>query len=73
VGLLRLKTIWPFDERLMAELDQRKKKIFVPEMNRGQMLNEIQKYVHGEIIPYQQTNGKIIHPKQIMEQIERIL
>jgi 2-oxoglutarate ferredoxin oxidoreductase subunit alpha len=72
-GLLRLKTIWPFSDRLIAELGQRKKKIFVPEMNRGQVFNEIQRYACGEVIPYQQTNGKIIHPKQIMEQIERIL
>jgi 2-oxoglutarate ferredoxin oxidoreductase subunit alpha len=72
-GLLRLKTIWPFADRLITELGQRGKKIFVPEMNRGQIFNEVRKYACCEIIPYHQTNGKIIHPKQIMEQIERIL
>jgi 2-oxoglutarate ferredoxin oxidoreductase subunit alpha len=72
-GLLRLKTIWPFAERLITELGRRGKKIFVPEMNRGQVFNEVRKYAGGEVVPYHQTNGKIIHPKQIMEQIERIL
>ncbi|RPI76884.1 MAG: 2-oxoacid:acceptor oxidoreductase subunit alpha [Desulfobacteraceae bacterium] len=72
-GLVRLKTIWPFSDRLITELGQRDKKLFVPEMNRGQIFGEIRKYACSEVIPYQQTNGKIIHPKQIMEQIERIL
>jgi len=35
VGLLRLKTIWPFAEQLIRGVGKKARKIFVPEMNRG--------------------------------------
>lgn len=72
-GLLRLKTIWPFADRLISEIGKQGKKLFVPEMNSGQVYGEIRKYADCDVIPYHQTNGRIIHPKEIMQQIERIL
>ncbi len=72
-GLLRLKTIWPFADHLIKEVSQKGKKLFVPEMNSGQIYGEIRKYADCDVIPYHQTNGRIIHPKEIMQQIERIL
>ena len=73
VGLLRLKTIWPFADRIIHEIGRMGKKLFVPEMNRGQVKGEIMKYVTCEVIPYNQTNGEIIHPYQIMKQVRRLL
>ncbi len=72
-GLLRLKTIWPFADQLITTIGNQGKKLFVPEMNSGQVYGEIRKYADCDIIPYHQTNGRIIHPKDIMQQIERIL
>lgn len=72
-GLLRLKTIWPFADGLIKNLSSQGKKLFVPEMNSGQVYGEIQKHADCEVIPYHQTNGRIIHPKEIIAQIERIL
>jgi len=72
-GLLRLKTIWPFADDLIKELSDRGKKLFVPEMNSGQVFGEIQKHARCDVIGYHQTNGRIIHPSDIMQQIERIL
>ncbi|MFA5904450.1 MAG: 2-oxoacid:acceptor oxidoreductase subunit alpha [Desulfobacula sp.] len=72
-GLLRLKTIWPFADHLISEIGKQEKKLFVPEMNSGQVYGEIRKYADCDVIPYHQTNGRIIHPKEIMQQIERIL
>ena len=73
VGLLRLKTIWPFADRIIYEISRNAKKIFVPEMNRGQIVGEIMKYATCEIIPYSQTDGEIIHPFEIIEQLRRLL
>ena len=73
VGLLRLKTIWPFADRIIHEIGRMGKKLFVPEMNRGQVKGEIMKYVTCEVIPYNQTNGEIIHPYQIMKQVRSLL
>jgi len=73
VGLLRLKTIWPFADKIIKDIGQRAKKIFVPEMNRGQIAGEIMKYATCEVIPYNQTNGEIIHPHQIIKEVRSIV
>jgi 2-oxoglutarate ferredoxin oxidoreductase subunit alpha len=73
VGLLRLKTIWPFADRIIHEIGSMNKKLFVPEMNRGQMGGEIMKYAACEVIPYNQTNGEIIHPHEIIKRIRSLL
>lgn len=44
VGMLRLKTIWPFPTKKMTELAQAVKKFVVPEINWGQLFIEIERY-----------------------------
>jgi 2-oxoglutarate ferredoxin oxidoreductase subunit alpha len=73
VGLLRLKTIWPFAEQMIREVGKKTRKIFVPEMNRGQIAGEILKYAECEVVSYCQTDGEIIHPHKIMEQVRSLL
>jgi hypothetical protein len=48
-------------------------KIFVPEMNRGQVAGEIMKYADCDVIPYLQTNGEIIEPHTIIDEVKGIL
>ena len=73
VGVIRLKTIWPFADRIIKEVGLRVKKIFVPEMNMGQIVGEVMKYASCDVIPYNQMNGEIIAPDTIMEQLRRLL
>ena len=73
IGLLRLKTLWPFPDQLMRQVGGAAKKILVPEMNRGQIVGEVMKYVDCEVIPYNQTNGEIIHPHKIIEELRNII
>jgi 2-oxoglutarate ferredoxin oxidoreductase subunit alpha len=73
VGLLRLKTIWPFADELIRDIGKRGKYLFVPEMNRGQIIGEVLKYASCEVVPYHQTNGDIIHPHRILNEIRRLL
>ncbi len=73
VGMLRLKTIWPFPDRLIAKVGSEAKKIFVPEMNKGQVAGEVMKYTCSEVVSYSQTDGDIIHPDTIMEELRRLL
>ena len=73
VGMIRLKTIWPFADSLIRDVGSRVKKIFVPEMNRGQIVGEVMKYTCCDIIPYNQTDGEIIHPNTIMGELRRLL
>ena len=71
-GFLRLKTIWPFADRIVQELGTTKK-LFVSEMNRGQILGEVMKYADGEVIPYHQTDGEVIHPNALIEKVRNLL
>jgi 2-oxoglutarate ferredoxin oxidoreductase subunit alpha len=72
VGLLRLKTLWPFPEEIVAELGKRVKKVLVPEMNRGQVAGEVRKFCSCDVIPLGQTDGEIIRPERIIEGLRRV-
>jgi 2-oxoglutarate ferredoxin oxidoreductase subunit alpha len=73
VGLLRVKTLWPFPEEAVAEVVKRVKKVMVPEMNQGQVVGEVRKLCPGEVIPLNQTDGEIIRPETLTEALRGIL
>lgn len=72
VGMLRLKTLWPFPDEVVREVGGRVKKVLVPEMNQGQVAGEAKKYCSCEVIPFSQTNGEIIQPEKILEVLKEI-
>jgi 2-oxoglutarate ferredoxin oxidoreductase subunit alpha len=72
VGFLRLKTLWPFPGEALREALAPIKRVLVPEMNRGQVAGEIRKYSPCEVIQLNQTNGEIIPPETIMENLRRL-
>lgn len=72
VGLLRLKTLWPFPDEAVAGVGRKVKKILVPEMNLGQVAGEVQKYCGCEVISLNQTDGEVIQPERIMEALRKI-
>ena len=47
--------------------------VFVPEMNLGQVAGEVRKYVSCEVWSYNQTNGEVIDPRTLIEEMRRIL
>jgi 2-oxoglutarate ferredoxin oxidoreductase subunit alpha len=72
VGFLRLKTVWPFPDDSIRRVGNAVKKIFVPEMNSGQVAGEIRKYARCEVVTHNQTNGEIIHPHTIIASLRRL-
>jgi len=72
VGMLRLKTLWPFPEEAVTELGKRVKKVIVPEMNMGQVAGEVRKFCSCDVIPINQTNGEVIRPETIIEMLKKI-
>ncbi len=60
IGMLRLITIWPFPERKVRELGTKAKKIFVPEMNLGQLSREVERFVNCEVHSISKIGG-IVH------------
>ncbi len=73
VGMLRLKTLWPFPEEAVRGAVERWKTLVVPEMNRGQVAGEVKKACRCEVISVNQTDGEIIHPRKIVEALRRFL
>ncbi len=57
IDFLRLITIWPFPKKEIQELGKRVKKIFVPEMNLGQVSREIERFVNCEVISMPKIGG----------------
>ena len=57
VGLLRLITLWPFPEDKLKEIGTKVKRIFVPEMNLGQISREIERFVNCDVIPVSKIGG----------------
>jgi len=72
VGLLRLKTLWPFPEGAVAEVGKNVRRILIPEMNRGQVAGEVRKACSCDVISIGQTDGEVIQPEKIAEALKRV-
>ena len=72
IGLLRLKTLWPFPEEGVRGASKKVKKLIVPEMNQGQVAGEVRKYSACDVISLGQTNGEVIQPETILETLRKI-
>ena len=75
IGLLAIKTVWPFPEKVVEEFSKRVDYIFVPEMNMGQMILEIERIVKNNcpVIGINKYNGEIITPDEITTSIEEVI
>jgi 2-oxoglutarate ferredoxin oxidoreductase subunit alpha len=71
LGVLQLVTIWPFADKQVAEAVKNKKKVFVVEMNRGQLINEVKRVAPDniEVTGINKYDGTLINPEEILEQI----
>jgi 2-oxoglutarate/2-oxoacid ferredoxin oxidoreductase subunit alpha len=73
VGLLRLRSLWPFPDEAIRGLGRRVKRILVPEMNLGQVAGEVQKYCAAEVVSLSQTDGEVIRPESVAEALKGLL
>jgi 2-oxoglutarate ferredoxin oxidoreductase subunit alpha len=74
IGFIRLKTIWPFPEKIVKKMAKNAKVVFVPEMNLRQVFYEVQR-VMGDRVPVVPVNkiggGEMITPEELFAEIER--
>ena len=71
VGFLKLKTIWPFADEVVAHAAARLHRVIVPEMNMGQVVLEVERVVgRHKVHRIVRADGEIIHPSQILAVIE---
>ncbi|MBI3476863.1 MAG: 2-oxoacid:acceptor oxidoreductase subunit alpha [Acidobacteria bacterium] len=72
VGKLRLKTVWPFPEKLIRTLAEHVKAFVVPELNLGQMALEVERAAAGKartiLVPH--AGGSVHKPEEILAAIQ---
>lgn len=72
-GLLRLVTVWPFHQRLIAELAERGANFLVPEMNLGQVELLVRAAAQGRpVMPLHQVNGATIAPQAVLAALKEM-
>lgn len=73
VGSLRLITIWPFAEKQIRELAGKVKTFVVPELNYGQMVNEVERCAGGKskVISVNHCGGAVHDPQEILDAIRK--
>jgi 2-oxoglutarate ferredoxin oxidoreductase subunit alpha len=65
VGMLRLKSLWPFPKEVVALWGDRCEEVIVPETNLGQISQVVQQYTCTPVTLVSQTNGEIMDPRLI--------
>lgn len=74
VGHLRLKTIWPFPEKLVSKMAGNVEAIFVPEMNLKQIFYEVQRVASSNCKVFginKIGGGELLTPDEILSYITR--
>ena len=75
VGLVRLITIWPFADKVIAALAQKVKGILVAEMNYGQVVGEVRRAANGAC-PVElcgKYNMQAFEPQEIETAIDKFI
>ncbi len=73
VGMLRLRTIWPFPNEVIDELSEQVRGFVVPEVNEGQVVLEVERIVRGRAeVRHVGCGGRIHHPDEILSAIEEV-
>ncbi len=73
-GLLRLKTIWPFADDIIKSAAEKCKVIFVPEMNQGQLVLEVQRTLcNKQVISIPKIQGEALYPSEIYKEAKKYI
>jgi len=71
VGLLVLKTIWPFPKEEVLLAAHGVRRVIVPEMNLGQVVLEVERLVgRDRVSRVNRADGEMITPDQILRAIQ---
>ncbi|NIV44243.1 2-oxoacid:acceptor oxidoreductase subunit alpha [Candidatus Bathyarchaeota archaeon] len=74
IGFVRLRTIWPFPEKIVRSIAQEAHTVIVPEMNLGEILYEVQRSVKDttRVVPLNKIGGgEMITPEELLAEIEK--
>lgn len=70
-GYFRWIGIWPFPEERVRKLGGKVERIFVPEMNLGQLVHKVREYVPDscQVVGLPSIGGRIHHPQEIVQAV----
>jgi 2-oxoglutarate ferredoxin oxidoreductase subunit alpha len=63
VSFCRPVTLWPFPDARIREACRGLSRLLVPEMNLGQLVREIERFVDCEVVPLSKIGG-VVHSSQ---------
>ncbi len=68
---LRLISIWPFPRKEIQALSKKVNRIYVPEMNLGQIYHTVMEYSNGkcDVVSIPKTGGEMHSPKEIVDAV----
>jgi 2-oxoglutarate ferredoxin oxidoreductase subunit alpha len=74
VGMIKLKTLWPFPDFVFDTLSPHTKTILVCEMNMGQILREVKRAVGSrlKVEGVLASRGTLLTPQEIVEKIKDV-
>ena len=74
-GWLNLKTVWPFPDQLIKDLAARVNTLIMPELNRGQLIGELERNSCGKcrVIGVNKYDGTLIKPEEILARIKEVV
>jgi 2-oxoglutarate ferredoxin oxidoreductase subunit alpha len=67
VGMVRLKSIWPFPAELISHWAARCEEFIVPETNLGQISLVVKRHTANPVRLLSQTNGEIMDPRRVLD------
>ncbi|AEC51171.1 2-oxoglutarate ferredoxin oxidoreductase subunit alpha [Pyrococcus sp. NA2] len=72
-GLVKINTIWPFDFEFIEKIAEKVERIYVPEMNLGQLYHLVREGANGkaEVKLISKIGGEVHTPVEIVEFIRR--
>lgn len=72
VGTIRLITVWPFPEKRIEALAKKVKALVMPEINAGQMVQEVQRHSKGKckVVSVPHLGGWVHDPDDILNAIK---
>jgi 2-oxoglutarate ferredoxin oxidoreductase subunit alpha len=71
-GLLRLISLWPFNEQAIRKLADQVDSFIVPEINLGQISLEVERVARRPVTQVNHAGGALIPPEPIIEAIEEV-
>lgn len=72
IGMLRIKTLWPFPEKQIYEFSKKVRHMVVPELNLGQVAHEVEHAVkdNAKVCRVNKISGDPIHPDEILGKLK---